>query len=142
MYFGFCAWRPCFIGLSRYYRSQPCRMNSDAAGNPAAPTLPPKHRFQATHKRKASEEEAPSHPQLCPSLDETPFGERPLTRDAKQVKVTTSKIQGTAQPRKPRIGADFQALVPEWTGPPQELLPSKTRPAGAPEKLAPPPQGS
>jgi len=42
-------------------------------------------------------------------------------KGAKQLRITTSKIAGTAQPRKPRIGPEFQAVLPE---------PSAAAPAG------------
>lgn len=39
---------------------------------------------------------------------------------SKQVKLTTSKILGVANPRKPRVGPQFQVEVPEWHGPKQQ----------------------
>lgn len=35
----------------------------------------------------------------------------------KLVKYTTSKISGVANPRRPRVGPEYQAIIPEWTGP-------------------------
>ncbi len=37
-----------------------------------------------------------------------------LHRGLKAVRLTTSKIQGRAEPRKPRIGPQYQAVVPPW----------------------------
>jgi hypothetical protein len=37
-----------------------------------------------------------------------------LRRGAKALRLSTSKIQGRAEPRKPRIGPQFQAFVPPW----------------------------
>lgn len=36
----------------------------------------------------------------------------------KSVRITSSCILGIAPPHKPRVGADYQAVVPQWTGPP------------------------
>eukprot|EP00873_Tetraselmis_striata_P017921 jgi/Tetstr1/438185/TSEL_026785.t1 len=36
----------------------------------------------------------------------------------KKAHVETSCIRGTAMPHRPRIGPQYQALVPTWTGPP------------------------
>ncbi|GLC76309.1 hypothetical protein PLESTF_001765100 [Pleodorina starrii] len=38
----------------------------------------------------------------------------PLHRGAKAVRLSTSKIQGRAEPRRPRIGPQYQAFVPPW----------------------------
>lgn len=141
-------------------------MSSDGA--PDAPCLPPKLRYQAQKRRLEAgpDEETqqhagaptsapssatasggqPDHQQLCPSLPpENPFGndalfgEYPLYRDAKQTKITTSLIQGTAQPRKPRIGAEFQAIVPEWK-PPAPKAPFGSSPKAPQQKQQQPPQ--
>jgi hypothetical protein len=37
---------------------------------------------------------------------------------AKSIRITTSKILGTAQPRRPRIGPEFQAAIPPLPGGP------------------------
>lgn len=37
-----------------------------------------------------------------------------LHRGLKAVRLTTSKIQGRAEPRRPRIGPQYQAVVPPW----------------------------
>lgn len=46
------------------------------------------------------------------------FQDDPLKRGQKCLKLAHSKIQGLAEPRKPRIGPGFQAVIPPWTGPP------------------------
>jgi hypothetical protein len=48
---------------------------------------------------------------------------------SKRVQVAVSKIHGIAPQRRPRIGAQYQAVVPEWTGAPPH----------APDPGAPPP---
>lgn len=50
----------------------------------------------------------------------------PLQKGLKhQKQLALSKIQGTAVPRKPRVGPQYQALVPPWPRPP--ALPAQTR---------------
>eukprot|EP00877_Chromochloris_zofingiensis_P005615 jgi/Chrzof1/15054/Cz09g25130.t1 len=92
--------------------------------------LPPKQRYQLSRKRPAdqgpADDTAPSSythhlttgklkPNATLSID--PY--RLLDEDApvpeqssKQLRISTSKIQGTAQPHKPRIGPEYQALLP------------------------------
>ena len=41
----------------------------------------------------------------------------PLRRGPKQQRLLVSKIQGLAEPRKPRIGPQYQAVVPQWPSP-------------------------
>ncbi|KIZ00180.1 hypothetical protein MNEG_7785 [Monoraphidium neglectum] len=48
-------------------------------------------------------------------------------KQAKSLRITTSKILGTAQPRKPRIGPEFQAAIP----PVPQAPPPRTRPQAA-----------
>ncbi|PNW82123.1 hypothetical protein CHLRE_06g274994v5 [Chlamydomonas reinhardtii] len=38
-----------------------------------------------------------------------------LRRGPKATRLSVSKIQGRAEPRKPRIGPQYQAVVPPWT---------------------------
>lgn len=95
------------------------------------------------HKRAAQhdEQEAEQHPDRehppGPSPQQPARDSRSVAADladdgaersAKALRITTSKILGTAQPRKPRIGPEFQAAIPP--------LPVH----GAPAPRAPPPQ--
>jgi hypothetical protein len=44
--------------------------------------------------------------------------------------VATSCIHGTAMPHRPRVGPEFQAVVPAWAGPPpsDSARPASERP--------------
>ncbi|GBF92285.1 hypothetical protein Rsub_05368 [Raphidocelis subcapitata] len=79
------------------------------------------------HKRSASEhDEGPSEGQQHTAPAPQPsrhsrdvradLAEDGGEKAAKALRITTSKIGGTAQPRKPRIGADFQAIIPPLAG--------------------------
>ncbi|KAG2445269.1 hypothetical protein HYH02_008736 [Chlamydomonas schloesseri] len=48
--------------------------------------------------------------------DEDEDGLGVLRRGQKATRLSTSKIQGRAEPRKPRIGPQYQAVVPPWLG--------------------------
>ena len=78
--------------------------------------LPPK----LAHKRLASQQlQEPAGQQQQDPKAEAPAGTRsaapaPAEDPTQQAaKITTSKILGTAQPRKPRIGTEFQAAIPD-----------------------------
>ena len=44
--------------------------------------------------------------------------EEKVEQPSKSSRITDSCIHGVAQPHKPRIGKAYQAVVPEWKGPP------------------------
>ena len=70
--------------------------------------LPPKFQFQRG-QRQARGKRPPEDAEPAEEAPEP--GEAPA-KGAKQLHVTTSKIMGTAQPHRPRIGPEFQADVP------------------------------
>lgn len=109
-------------------------------GAPAAIVLPPKQRFQLSAKRSHEEAAAGEAATAAATASggaseaqQEAEGEEllgaPPRPGGKQLKLSTSKILGVAQPRRPRVGPEFQAVVPEW-------------PAAAPcaGRSAPPPQ--
>lgn len=49
------------------------------------------------------------------------------TPKPQRVPITESKIRGTAEPRKPRIGSDYQAVLPPLRAP-EKPLPKQKRP--------------
>mmetsp|Transcript_26099 Transcript_26099/g.46407 ORF Transcript_26099/g.46407 Transcript_26099/m.46407 type:complete len:118 (-) Transcript_26099:2500-2853(-) len=51
-------------------------------------------------------------------------------KGSKQRHVATSCIHGTAMPHRPRVGPEFQAVVPAWAGPPpsDSARPASERP--------------
>jgi len=63
----------------------------------------------------AADRPAPSSQDPVPQGEEAPGGEAEAT---KHLRITDSCIHGIAQPHKPRVGVEYQAVVPPWQGPP------------------------
>jgi hypothetical protein len=78
--------------------------------------LPPKQRYQLSQKRTAADLEVVTDANAQEQLLKHPYSldEEAEAKQAKQVKITTSKILGTAHPRKPRVGPEYQAVIPPW----------------------------
>jgi hypothetical protein len=88
---------------------------------------PEQHRASLPPKKRGIEHEEPSvqQPQQPPpdrllaadhepSIDPLGLLLRDSEKQAKQARLEPSKIAGFAQPRKPRVGPQYQALVPDW----------------------------
>ena len=81
--------------------------------------LPPKKRVAAAidppSAQQASKQPASPDP-AEPSIDPLGLLLRDSEKAAKQARLEPSKIAGFAHPRKPRVGPQYQALVPAWSG--------------------------
>lgn len=89
-------------------------MSGVSPGEEEQPTksLPPKAAYQRSHKRDY-QQAAVQEPTAAVEDDFEEFFAA-KKQGQKQVKLSTSKIDGVAHPRRPRIGPEFQAVVPEW----------------------------
>eukprot|EP00798_Chlamydomonas_sp_ICE-L_P006848 gene6848-30826_t len=76
-------------------------------------SLPPKLSYKRGAAGALSSDAAPeeSSVKIC---DE---GEGERQKEAKEPRLEASCIRGFAPPRKPRIGANYQAIVPDWIPP-------------------------
>ena len=81
--------------------------------------------------------DAPTTERSAPALPAARPGKRPLEEEPEPLalggkpKLTTSKILGVAHPHKPRIGPQYQAVVPPFRAPPAKSLERAPRgPAG------------
>lgn len=99
-------------------------MSQQASQQPDPPeglVLPPKQRFKRSLDQtlgKVAEQPPQQGVQIhfIDSDEEEEFGCR-KKQSPKLVRYTTSKIAGVANPRRPRIGPEYQAVIPDWTGP-------------------------
>jgi hypothetical protein len=125
-------------------------MSAPGPPSPSAESsLPPKQRLKLAQKRSAAAleavqlEQAPATPPHAVAPDTVETEE---AQAAKQVKLTTSKILGVAQPRKPRIGPEFQAVIPDVFSGPAHPLQFPLRPsagtAAAPQQQQQQQQGA
>lgn len=84
--------------------------------------LPPKQRF-----KRSLDDRADTQQHVLCSVQEQPGQQQEEDDDfghfvkpgPKLVKYSTSKIGGVANPRRPRIGPAYQAVIPDWVGPTQ-----------------------
>jgi hypothetical protein len=72
--------------------------------------LPPKlaHKRLAQEQQPGQQEQQPEAPTATATTAQAEREPRP-----KAARITTSKILGTAHPRKPRVGPQFQAVIPD-----------------------------
>eukprot|EP00798_Chlamydomonas_sp_ICE-L_P016133 gene16133-22277_t len=76
-------------------------------------SLPPK----LSYKRGAAGVLSSDAAQEEPSVKICDEGEGERQKEAKESRLEASCIRGFAPPRKPRIGANYQAIVPDWIPP-------------------------
>ena len=94
-------------------------------------SLPPKKRaIEQEPAHTKPQQPPPSQPPADqePSIDPLGLLLRDSEKQAKQARLEPSKIAGFAQPRKPRVGPQYQAQVPEWKAPPE---PAQAPPGGS-----------
>uniref|UniRef100_A0A383VMC3 ELM2 domain-containing protein n=1 Tax=Tetradesmus obliquus TaxID=3088 RepID=A0A383VMC3_TETOB len=79
--------------------------------------LPPKAKYQRSHKRSIQqqllEEEDFEQPESSGDEEEPRLGWTVGQHSTKQLKLATSVADGVGHPRKPRIGPEYQAAIPE-----------------------------
>ena len=92
------------------------RADSSAAAAPVSEFLLSEYTAPEVHAGFEQHNEAAAW-----SDSDNDTGTPPLTyprQGSKQLKLGTSLLDGVGHPRRPRVGAEFQAAVPEWRGPP------------------------
>ena len=93
-------------------------------------SLPPKKRSieQEPAQQQPKQQQLPPLADHEPSIDPLGLLLRDSEKQAKQARLEPSKIAGFAQPRKPRVGPQYQAQVPEWKAPSE---PAQAPPGGS-----------
>lgn len=104
----------------RFTQSQKRRANADAQGSEVAPqqgfTLPDpsisiQQRSPSAPRTQHQTEPEHQEPDFVDSDDEPlPYYQ---AHNSKRLNIEPSKIRGLAPPRKPRIGPEFQAAIPD-----------------------------
>ncbi len=104
-------------GAQKHARDLPCTADPGAScDEPAARTGAACSRPQPRGAAYEEEEEEAAYEEEEEEEEDDEEGLGVLRRGHKTTRLSVSKIQGRAEPRKPRIGPQYQAIVPPWLG--------------------------
>lgn len=86
--------------------------------------LPPKQRFKRSFEQTAANKTLQPVQTAISELEQQDLEQEDLEdfghykkASPKLVRYTPSTTAGIANPRRPRVGPEYQAVIPEWTGP-------------------------